>query len=61
MKSYNMYDVASQAISNRLKGAEPGKVKSILLTLDPLSPKRAYLKFSRIIAVVILPRSKYVH
>lgn len=61
METINLYDVASQAISNRIKRAEPAKVKSVLLTLDPLCPKRAYLKFSKMFATVVMPRSKYIH
>jgi hypothetical protein len=36
METINLYDVASQAIFNCVKKAEPAKVKSILLTLPTL-------------------------
>lgn len=49
MQSTDLYDVATQAISRHFKNTEESKVKSALLTLDPLDPKRAYLKLSRIL------------
>jgi len=50
-QTYNLYDVATQAISNCFKKADPKRIKDALLTLDPLSPKRAYRKLSNILAV----------
>lgn len=61
METINLYDVASQAISSRIKNAEETRVKRILLALDPLCPKRAYSKFSKLFATVVMPRSKHVH
>jgi len=60
MESYNLYDIGSEVISSHVQRGDPKKVKRILLALDPLCPKRAYSKLSKLLAMVVIPRTKYV-
>jgi len=60
METYNLYDIGSQVISSQFKRAEPEKVKSVLLALDPLDPKRAFKKLSNLLVCFVVPCTKYV-
>jgi len=56
--TYNLFDVGAEVIARKYHANAPA-IRRVLITLDPIDPKRAYSKLSKILLTLNNGRDKW--